>query len=356
VLVPVLDEASSIRDTVAAMLAQRVTGPIELLLADGGSSDGTRALLEELAADDPRVRVLRNPRGWTPSGLNICLRHARGEYVARMDAHSFYPEGYLQAGIDRLRAGGTDWVSGPQTIAGAGRVQRAFALALESPLGRGGSRRWAAGLGHGEVRREWDLDSGVFTGVWRREKVLEMGGWDERWWRNQDSEMAARFLEQGSRLVCLAEMAARYLPRDTLRGLARQYEGYGFYRAATARRHPDTLRRSALLMPLLVCCWILALLAPRPLRGLARVGVAVYVATLAATGTVAARKSPPAVAASVPLVLATMHLSAGLGFLRGMRNFGVPWQALARIAAIPGHERFASRATEEAVYAPSLER
>jgi succinoglycan biosynthesis protein ExoA len=355
VLVPVLDEASNIRDSVAAMLAQRVDGPIELLLADGGSGDGTRELLDELAAGDHRVRVLENPRGWTPSGLNVCLRHALGEYVARMDAHSFYPDNYLQSGIDRLRAGGTDWVSGPQVIEGQGRVQRAFALALESRLGRGGSRRWAAGRDGGDVAREWELDSGVFTGVWRREKVLEIGGWDERWWRNQDSEMAARFLERGAHLVCLAEMAARYVPRDSLRGLVRQYDGYGFYRAATARRHPDSLRRSALLMPLLVCCWIAALLAPRPLRGLARSGVVVYLATIASTGIAARRKSPPAVAATVPLVLATMHIGAGVGFLRGIRRFGVPWVALARVVGIPSPDRLASPAAQEPVYAPSLD-
>lgn len=355
VLVPVLDEASNIRDAIAAMLAQRVEGPIELLLADGGSNDGTRELLDELAAGNPRVRVLENPRGWTPSGLNICLRHARGEYVARMDAHTFYPNNYLQSGIDRLRAGGTDWVSGPQVIGGHGRVQRAFALALESRLGRGGSRRWAAGRNDGEAAPEWELDSGVFTGVWRRAKVLQVGGWDERWWRNQDSEMAARFLEQGSRLVCLGEMAARYLPRDSLRGLAHQYHGYGFYRLATARRHPDTLRRSAPLMPLLVCCWIAALLAPRPLRSLARTAVAVYLATIASTGIAAARRSPPAVAATVPLVLATMHISAGVGFLRGMRRFGVPWVALARVIGIPGLDRLVPPTAQEPVYAPSLD-
>ncbi|HWX87420.1 MAG TPA: glycosyltransferase, partial [Solirubrobacteraceae bacterium] len=73
VLVPVLDEASSIRPAVASMLAQKVAGPLEVLLADGGSTDGTRELLDELAAEDSRVTILENPRGWTPSGLNVCL-------------------------------------------------------------------------------------------------------------------------------------------------------------------------------------------------------------------------------------------------------------------------------------------
>lgn len=354
VLVPVLNEAGNIADVVAAMLAQRVDGPIELLLADGGSRDGTRELLIELAARDSRVRFLDNPRGWTPSGLNVCLRHARGEYVARMDAHTFYPPNYLQSGIDRLGRGGTDWVSGPQTIIGSGRVQRAFAAALRTPLGRGGSRRWGRANTRYEQSQEWELDSGVFTGVWRRETVLEAGGWDERWWRNQDAEMAARFIERGARLVCRADMAARYLPRDSLHGLARQYHGYGYYRAATAVRHPDSLRRSALLMPGLVCCALAALVAPRPLRRPARAGMAVYAATLGLAGVGAAREEQPRVAALVAPVLAAMHLASGVGFLRGAARFGVPWAALARISGLPALSRIAPEPTPEPVYAPSL--
>jgi glycosyltransferase involved in cell wall biosynthesis len=86
VLVPVLNEERRIRETVAAMQAQRFDGAIELLFADGGSDDRTREILLELAAHDPRIRLLDNPRRHTASGLNVCLREARGEFVARMDA------------------------------------------------------------------------------------------------------------------------------------------------------------------------------------------------------------------------------------------------------------------------------
>src|SRR5260370_906967 len=99
----------------------------------------------------------------------------------------------------------------------AGPVSRAVALGLASRLGRGGSRKW------GEQRlasdAEWELDTGVFAGVWERETLLEYGGWDERWVRNEDSEMAGRFLARGERLVCLASMGADYVPRDSLAGL-----------------------------------------------------------------------------------------------------------------------------------------
>src|SRR5205085_10521957 len=115
----------------------------------------------------------------------------------------------------------TRWVSGPQVPRGVGPVSRAVSLALASPLGRGGSRKWGE---HGvETAAEWELDSGVFDGVWERATLLEYGGWDERWPRNSDSEMAGRFLARGERIGCVAAMGASYVPRDSLRGLWRQY-------------------------------------------------------------------------------------------------------------------------------------
>ena len=89
---------------------------------------------------------------------------------------------------------------------------------------------------------------------------------------NEDSELAARYRAAGGRIVGLPELAARYIPRDSIRGLARQYARYGFYRAKTARRHPDSMRRSLWLPPAMVVTAAAALAAPRPLRGLARVG------------------------------------------------------------------------------------
>ena len=161
-LVPVYNEERHIRETVAAMQAQRFDGQVELLFADGGrSEDSTREILLELAASDPRIRVLDNPRRRTASGLNVCLREARGEFVARMDAHTYYADRYLAAGVERLRRGDTEWVSGPAVPRPVGPISRAVGAALASWLGRGGSRKWndepRCGRGarprHGRVRR-----------------------------------------------------------------------------------------------------------------------------------------------------------------------------------------------------------
>lgn len=352
VLMPVLDEERHIVASVAAMRDQRFAGRLEFIIADGGSSDRTREILRELAAQDPRIRLLDNPRRIAASGLNVALAHACGRWVARMDAHTEYADDYVALGVARLRAGGTRWVSGPPIAVGSGPVSRAVSLALRSPIGRGGSRKWAAE--RSDYDGEYELDSGVFAGVWERATLLEYGGWDERWLRNQDSEMAGRFLARGERLICLPAMASRYSPRESLPELWRQYQQYGEYRERTALHHPETMRRSHLLAPAVVLAIPTALLAPRPVRRLARAGLGAYGATLLGAGVNAARQADhPEDAALVPAVLGVMHLAHGVGALIGAWRHGMPFAALRRTLGI-GRGRRPLASHQERVYAPSL--
>jgi succinoglycan biosynthesis protein ExoA len=352
VLVPVRNEERHIRETVAAMQAQRFDGTFELLFADGCSEDRTREILTEIAAADERVRVLHNPRRGTASGLNVCLREARGEFVARMDAHTFYSDRYIAAGVERLRRGDTEWVSGPAVPRPTGAVSRAVAIALESWLGRGGSRKWSDD-GDATAGGERELDTGVFGGVWRRSRLLAAGGWDERWPVNQDSEMAARFIAAGARLVCLPEMSGRYVPRDSLPALARQYFRYGLYRARTFRHHPASMRATHLIAPALAGATLTAICGPRVLRTPARAGAGAYLVAVVATAAgVAAREDTREEAALVLAVLPTMHLAWGFGALAGAARFGVPTAALARVARL--RARSDAPAADREVVAPSL--
>ena len=327
VLVPVLNEERHLEDALSLMRAQEVPGGLEILCIDGGSEDRSRSILSRVSAADPRVRVFDNPARRTPQALNIGLREARGEYVARMDAHTWYPPDYLARGIERLSRGDVAWVSGPQLAEGAGTWSRRVALALATPLGVGQA-------GFRRATEETEVDSG-FTGVWRRSTLVEQGGWDEGWPINQDGELAARIRAAGGRIVCVPEMAAKYVPRDSLRALGRQYWRYGQYKAKTVGRHPTSMRRTHVLPPGVVLT-IAAALAPGPQRRLARVGVAAWAAALVATAVrEGARGASPSDAAALPLVFATMHVAWGAGFLVGSAKFGPPTAAILHALAPP---------------------
>lgn len=352
VLVPILNEESHIEASAAAIRRQRFPGRLEFLFADGGSTDRTREVLERLAREDCRIRVLDNPKGTVPSGLNLALSHARGRWALRMDAHTVYPDDYALLGVQRLARGDTRWVSGPQVPKGRGPVSRAVALALSGAIGRGGSRKW--GRQDARDAPEFELDTGVFAGVWERATLLEYGGWDERWPRNSDSEMAARFLAAGERLICVPAMAAEYAPRDSLWGLWRQYFGYGEFRARTYKQHPHSMRRSHLLAPAVVAVVGASIVAPVGPKRLARGCLGVYGAALVGAGSRSLRAADPSRdALLVPLVLLAMHLAHGLGQMRGWVKYGPPVAALATVCG--REERLGgSHSTNDPAWAPSL--
>ena len=337
VLIPTYNERRFISECAERMRAQNFEGAMEFLFIDGRSDDGTREFLDELARRDDRVRVLDNPARRTPNALNIGLTAARGEFVARMDAHTFYPPGYLATGVERLRCGGVEWVSGPCLPLGAGTWSGRVALAMQSPIG----------IGAATFRKLYDdeieVDTG-FTGLLRRTTLLALGGWDEGWPINQDAELAGRVRAGGGKIVSVPEMAARLVARDSPSALARQYARYGFYRVKTSRRHPATLRRSHLLPPTLVSVLLTAASARGPRRA-SRLGASLYALTLLVGAVRMSVRAPNRDVAALPLVWSIMHVSWGAGFIAGCMRMGLPLNAIR--AALSPRAKSAEAPTSE---------
>jgi GT2 family glycosyltransferase len=238
-----------------------------------------------------------------------------------MDAHTLYPPRYLADGLERLRRGDVVWVSGPQLPHGVDAGTRRIALALSTQLGTGGASY------RQDRSEEIDAASG-FTGLFDRAFVERLGGWDEGWPVNQDSELGARVRKAGGRIVVVPALAARYVPRGSLRALARQYRRYGLYRAKTCARHPESTELRHALPPALVLAAVAAVLPLGRLRVAARVVMAGYVAGLLSTAVAAGRRAPLRDAAALPAVFATMHAAWGVGFLAGCVRFGAPARGL----------------------------
>jgi succinoglycan biosynthesis protein ExoA len=326
VLVPVFNELAVLAGVLDGIRGQRLEGALEILLIDGGSTDGSVEMLEEAVRADPRLRLLHNPDRHISPALNIGLRHARGRYVARMDAHTRYRPDYLAAGVRRLARGDVAWVSGPPLPLPTGPWSRRVAIALRSRLGVGG------GIFR-HPTEEVEVTSG-FTGMWRRETLEAIGGWDTGWQVNEDAEMGGRIRAAGGRIVCIPEMAAEWIPRDSLQALARQYFRWGFYRVKTAHRHVDSMRRPHLL-PLAVLGAIPAsLVRQRQLSGLARAGLGVYGLAVVAESLRHRREAGWRDAALLIPVFVTMHLAWAAGFVVGCARLGVPWTALLRLAGV----------------------
>ncbi|MFC4586530.1 glycosyltransferase family 2 protein [Sphaerisporangium corydalis] len=315
VVMPVLNEERHLREAVRQVLAQRYDGPIEVVLAIGPSRDRTQEVADALAAEDPRVTVVPNPTGRTPNALNAAIGASRNGIIARVDGHAMLPEDYLQVAVDTLERTGADNVGGIMAAEGVTPFERAVACAMTSRIGVGNARFHTGG--------EPGPADTVYLGVFRREALERVGGYDEHFQRAQDWEMNHRIRETGGLVWFQPRMRVSYRPRPTVAALAKQYFHYGRWRRVVARTHEGTINLRYLAPPLAVLAMLFGLLvAPFYWPGLLIPGA--YVVAILAGSVLTGRGLPAAALARLPLVYATMHVAWGTGFLTSPPSLGKP--------------------------------
>jgi succinoglycan biosynthesis protein ExoA len=318
VVMPVLNEERHLRAAVEQLLAQQYEGRLEVVLALGPSVDRTDDIAAEIAATDPRVRLVRNPSGRTPAGLNAAIGTAAHDVIVRVDGHAIVPPDYVATAVEVLQRTGADNVGGIMAAEGETPFEEAVACAMTSVLGVG-SAAFHVGGDEGPAPT-------VYLGVFRRSALERVGGYDESMVRAQDWEMNHRIIETGGLVWFTPRMRVTYRPRPTARALSRQYLEYGRWRREVARRHPDTLSVRYLAAPAAVvgvavgtAAGLASLVGPRwlALGWLAPLG---YAGLVVAGSAVVGRELPVAARLRLPGVLATMHGSWGLGFLTSPRR------------------------------------
>lgn len=305
---PILNEERHLAEAVGSVLAQQYAGELEVVLALGPSTDRTHEVAGRLAAQDPRLTLVTNPSGRTPDGLNAALAAARHEIIVRMDGHGELSEGYIDTAVRVLEETGAANVGGVMLAEGQTDFERAVAVAMGSRLGLGNARFHVGGVaGRAET---------VFLGVFRRDWLRRVGGYDSAYARAQDWELNWRIRQAGGVVWFTPELTVTYRPRPDLSALARQYFRTGQWRRFLVRQHPESVNARYLAPPTALVGVVLGAvggLAWRPLLALP-LG---YAGLVVVGGAVIGAGQGGGVAARMPVVLATMHLAWGSGFLRG---------------------------------------
>lgn len=315
VIVPCRNEERHLAACLDSILATEYPlDRLEILIVDGDSQDGTRAIANRYA--NASVRVLDNPAGTAPAALNIGIAVANGDIIARMDAHATYPPEYLPRLIEALELTGADNVGGVlDTQPASDRpVPRAIAAACSHPFGVGNSQ-----FRIGAQTNQW-VDTVPF-GCWRKQLFNWLGTFDEELVRNQDDELNHRLLARGGRILLVPSVTATYFAREKLGQVARMFYQYGLYKPLVARKVGRVMTARQLAPPALTLGLLLsAVLAPwlpvaRILGGaLALVyGVAVFGAALKLVPRLGLRT-----ALTTTVVFPLMHLGYGWGFLKGL--------------------------------------
>ena len=316
IIIPCYNEEKTIYKLLAALYAQDYPRQqLEVVIADGLSTDNTHAEIERFQAAHPdlAVQVIVNHAQIIPAALNAAIAAAHGEVIVRLDAHSVpYPD-YVARSVAGVLSGQGKNVGGVWEIqAGAMTwIGRAIAAAAAHPFGVGDAKY-----------RYTDQPAAVDTvpfGAFYRSLIDEVGGYDERLLANEDYEFNTRIRQAGGTIWLDPQIRTVYFARPTLRALAKQYWRYGFWKVHMLRRYPDTLRWRQALPPVLVLSLLglaaaaLWLVAARWLLGLE---VVLYALVLLIAGwQTMTREKYFAHLLGVPLAIATMHLCWGSAFL-----------------------------------------
>jgi glycosyltransferase involved in cell wall biosynthesis len=302
IILPVFNEEAQLERCLSSIADQSYPAIIEVVVADGGSTDGTRSVSSKFA----KVHVVDNPRRIRPAGLNTAIAAASGDIIVRVDARTALAPDYVECCVSALERSGAAIVGGQMRYEAHDARQRGIVAAMTSRLGAGPAAFRREG---GEPRY---VDT-VYLGAFRASTIREMGCYDEWSGGNEDAELAWRAQSFGG-VYLDPSIKSYYLGRDGLRPLARQFYRYGHNRARTIHKHPGSLSWRQLAVPAL----FVGLASPWR-----RSVLAAYVMVILGRGAVALTRDPPA----VPTLLAalpTMHAAWGWGFVRGIVRRGLP--------------------------------
>ena len=313
-IAPCRNERDHIDAFCADALAQQLPEgwQLQLIVADGGSDDGTLERLQTLAQIEPRLTLVDNPQRIVSSGLNRAIAVASGEVIVRMDVHTRYAVDYVAQCLHAIERSGADNVGGPWRAEGRDGWPGAIAAAFQS--------RWVAGGARSRsLVYEGEVDT-VYLGCWPRATFERFGGFDESLVRNQDDEHNLRIVLGDGRIWQSPAIRSVYSPRDSLAALWRQWLQYGYWKPFVMKKHGQAAawrhRVPGLFVAALALAGLLALAGAGVGPLLVLLGL--YALVLAGLSVAVASASSWALLWRLPLVVAAQQIGYGVGTLIGV--------------------------------------
>lgn len=322
VIVPCYNEERLIRQTLENLIAQYPSHAYEIIVVDGMSDDSTRDVVEQFQNSHPEsfIKLVLNPDRNIPKSLNLGIKHATGEVIARMDAHAVPSTGYIRRCVEVLSNGEAEVVGMPCLVqAGDGTVTaRAIALGVSHPFGIGDARYRLTGDGDPQQA----VDTVAFA-CFRKALWQQLGGYDESLLTNEDYDFNYRARLQGNRVILDRSEHCNYFARESVSKLSAQYRRYGKWKARMIRLHPRSIRLRHLVAPCFVASVIL--LAALGLWKTeawfvlaAELVVYLVLATVFAAQATSKASETTSVLFVLPVIFLITHLSWGASFLLGL--------------------------------------
>lgn len=323
VIMPIRNEANFIERCLRAIFDQTYPSDLlEIVIADGESTDETRSIIESLKNETKiPITIVNNPKGIAPTGFNIAIEEAKGEIIVRIDGHTIVESNYIEECVDALLRTDACNVGGKMTAVSKNIVGNAISLVTSSRFGVGNARF------HYSTREEY-VDT-VYLGAWRKETFEQYGFFNEELVRNQDDEFNYRLRSKGCKILLSPKIKSHYYNRSNFKSLWRQYFQYGYWKVRVMQMHPKQMSLRQFIpfgfVSALIVFGILSIFF-----GIARwilfIILGLYImANLAAT-IKAVQKTKITALPYIFVSFAILHISYGFGFILGLFAFRNRWR------------------------------
>jgi glycosyltransferase involved in cell wall biosynthesis len=310
-----------IRKVLDSVVNQDCLDEMELLIADGMSTDGTRDILNEYIQKFSHIQLVDNPQGIVPTGMNLALRRSKGDIIIRLDGHTIISSDYVRLCVETLARTGADNVGGCMNAVGTTAFSKAISAATSSPFGVGGGRF------HYSTKEEW-VDT-VYLGAWPRSVFIKIGLFDEELIRDQDDEFNYRILDNGGKIFLNPKIHSDYFVRNTPSALFKQYFQYGLYKVRVLQKHSRQIRTRQFVPPLFVLSitggFLLSLIVYWGWILLVAI-ISVYLVGLIISSILIAFQKGWELFFFLPVCFLILHISYGIGFISGLIRFIARWQ------------------------------
>lgn len=282
---------------------------LNIYIIDGCSSDNTVEIVEQYRQHHKNIFLIHNKHKTVPYALNLGIRESRQEIIFWATGHGQYDADYILKCVSEIIKTNAASVGGLVVPQGRGFWGRVIAASLKSPLGMGFAsyRRGSESM--------W-VDT-VMGGCWRRADVEKIGGFNEQWTRNQDSEFNIRLKEKIGGILLLPTIKCQLFVRESLFSLIKQYYQYGYWRSKTVITHPGSIKIRQILPPLFVISLIFSIIIDLKLFYLLL--FVYFIANIVAV-CVSEEKIGWFSKLSMLIVFPMIHLSWGCGFIRGFSS------------------------------------
>jgi glycosyltransferase involved in cell wall biosynthesis len=317
VVIPMYNEEYYIQECLFSLIGQNYPkDKYEIIVVDGNSEDHSSRKVNEIAQKNSLIKIFNNSKRITPVSFNIGIDKAKGEIIIFVGAHAICEKDYISQCVGLLNNTNASNVGGIQNTVGTDYISHGISFAMLSPFGVGNAYFHFS-------KKERYVDS-IWGGAFRKETLIKLGGFNETYIKNQDYELNYRLRKMGGKIFLSPKIKCKYFVRNSIKKLASQYFKYGFWKAKTINEHPDSMVLRQMIPPVFVISLIISIILLLLNLSIGFfIPMLYFLINLLFSVQISFTKGLKYILI-LPIIFFAIHVSWGIGFIFGLKKFGLP--------------------------------